>query len=367
MCVRYRSGAATRQACTLLAEPSATLPLEGACPRYVLANAGGKGYYLPEYRGDLLDRLARHRGALSVAEYTSVLYDLRALVRASAVDAAVALDWVRATAGSRDRHLTLASIELASFVQDALVSDADRERFDAFVREVFAPRARALGFSPKAGERDDDQLTRRALLRFAAASDVRLAAEARRLARAWIADRRALDAGLVDAVLPVAARSGDAALFDAMLAEARTTGDRLDRRNLIVALMSFGDPVLAKRGLGLLLDASFDIRELSNALWTTHYVAPPRRDVHEFVKANFDALAQRVQRDTPGGWPTYADRLCSDADRADVETFWRDRIAGYAGGARTLGQSLEAIELCTRLRAAQGGSVAQYLERYRNR
>ena len=34
---------------------------QGACPRYVFANAGGKGYYLPEYRGDLLDRLARNR------------------------------------------------------------------------------------------------------------------------------------------------------------------------------------------------------------------------------------------------------------------------------------------------------------------
>ena len=81
-CVRYRSGATTKQVCTLLSDASATLPLSGACPRYVFANAGGKGYYLPDYRGDLLDRLARNRASLSVAEYTSVLYDLRSLVRA---------------------------------------------------------------------------------------------------------------------------------------------------------------------------------------------------------------------------------------------------------------------------------------------
>jgi len=364
MCVRYRSGAITKQLCTLLADASATLPLAGACPRYVFANAGGKGYYLPEYRGDLLERLARNRATLSVPEYTSVLYDLRALVRAGAVDAGVALEWVRATTGSRDRHVTLASIELASFVRDALVSDADRKRFDSLVGEVFVPRARALGFSPKAHEHDDDQLMRRALLRFAAASDPKLAAEARRLAIAWIADRRALDSGLVDTVLPVAAQTGDVPLFEAMLAEARTTADRLDRRNLLVALMSFGDPVLASRGLNLLLDPAFDIREASNALRTSHRGAQPRRDVHEFIKANFEALTQRVQRDTPGGWPVYAERLCSDADRADVEAFWRDRIANYAGGARTLSQTLESIELCTRLRAAQGGSVTAYLQRY---
>ena len=63
------------------------------------------------------------------------------------------------------------------------------------------------------------------------------------------------------------------------------------------------------------------------------------------------------RRETPGGWPAYAERLCSDADRADVEAFWRDRIASYAGGARTLAKTLESIELCTRLRAAQGGGV----------
>jgi cytosol alanyl aminopeptidase len=364
VCVRYRSGATTKQVCTLLTQAAATLPLAGSCPRYVFANAGGKGYYLPDYRGDLLDRLARNRAALSVAEYTSVLYDLRSLVRAGAVDAAVALEWVRATAPSRDRHVTLASIGLASFVRDALASDDHRKRFDGFVREVFVPRARALGFSSKANEHDDDQLLRRSLLRFAAPSDSGLVAQARRLALAWIADRRALDSGLVDTVLPVAARSGDAALFDAMLAEARSTSDRLDRRNLLVAMMSFGDAALAKRGLSLLLDPAFDIREASNALRISHDMAPPRRDVHDFIKASFDAFGQRVQRDTPGSWPSYAERLCSDADRADLEGFWRDRIAAYAGGTRTLVKSLESIELCTRLRAAQGGSVAAYLRRY---
>ena len=191
-----------------------------------------------------------------------------------------------------------------------------------------------------------------------------LAAEARRLALAWVADRRALDAGLVDAVLPVAAWTGDAALFDALLAEARTTGDRLDRRNLVVALMSFRDPVLAERGLKLLLDPAFDMRELNEALRTSERIGQPRRDVHEFIKTNFDAFSRRVQRDSPGAWPSYAERLCSDADRADVEAFWRERIAGYAGGARTLTQALESIELCTRLRAAQGGSVAAFLKRY---
>ena len=202
---------------------------------------------------------------------------------------------------------------------------------------------------------------RRALLQFVAPKDPQLAAEARRLARAWIGDRSAIDPGLVDAVLVVAARTGDATLFDALLAEAKTTPDRLDRRNLTVALLAFTEPSLARKGMGILLDPDFDIRESGTALWNSFWSSSTRRETHEFIVTNFDALANRVSRDAPGGWPHYASGLCSDADRADVAAFWKDRAAKYAGGERELAQALESIQLCTRLRSKYGNEVAAFL------
>jgi hypothetical protein len=217
---------------------------------------------------------------------------------------------------------------------------------------------------PRRNESDDDQLVRRSLIRFAAPEDPKLAAEARRLAMAWIADRQAVDPGMVDSVLLIAAETGDAATFDALLAEAKATSDSLDRRNLMVALLSFTDPVLARRGLGIMLDPSFDIRESGTALYFSNKSIPPRRETHAFIAANFEALAKRVARDTPAYWPAYAAGLCNESDRADVETFWRDRIAKYEGGERTLKQALEQIHLCTVLRAAQGQAVAAFLAKH---
>ena len=81
VCVRYGDRAASRDACTLLAEKSATLALQGSCPKFVMANAGGRGYYVADYRDDLLVRLEANRIALSPPEYAGLLYDLRALVR----------------------------------------------------------------------------------------------------------------------------------------------------------------------------------------------------------------------------------------------------------------------------------------------
>jgi alanyl aminopeptidase len=91
VCVRYGTRASSREACTLMAEAAKAIPLAGACPAFVFANAGGRGYYVPEYREGLLDKLAGHRSALSVAEYASLLHDLMALMRAGAVDAAQAM------------------------------------------------------------------------------------------------------------------------------------------------------------------------------------------------------------------------------------------------------------------------------------
>ena len=57
------------------------------------------------YHAGLLARLAADRNALSPSEYASLLYDMRALVRAGSLSGAQALEWVRAAGRSRDRHV----------------------------------------------------------------------------------------------------------------------------------------------------------------------------------------------------------------------------------------------------------------------
>src|SRR5207247_7771896 len=130
-----------------MTESKATIALEGACPAYVFANAGGRGYYLPDYRGDLLAKLAAHRSALTVAEYASLVGDIRALVRAGSMSASQAIEWMRMAGRAHDRHIVLASIELGEFLRDTLVTDANHPKFSAVIRETFGPRPKALAFA----------------------------------------------------------------------------------------------------------------------------------------------------------------------------------------------------------------------------
>jgi alanyl aminopeptidase len=346
VCLRYGSA----RTCTLMTDASATVPLAGGCPAFLFANAGGRGYYVPDYRGDLLARLAAHREALSPTEYASLLDDLRPLVRSGAVTGAEAMQWVRLGATARDRHVVGAALDLAVFARNTLVRDEDRPRYSAFVREVFGPRTRSLGFSPKPGESDDDQLLRRALLGVVAPEDPELAAEARRLALAWIDDRRAVDPGLVDVVLITAGTTGDAATVDALYAAAKATQDRVDRRALMMALFSVGDPALARKAMGILLDPAFDNRESWSALWRAHFWNPGRRATHDYLVANFDALAKTVGPESPGSWPEYAAGLCSEKDAADVAAFWTARVKNYAAVERQLAATVDEIRVCAAVR-----------------
>ncbi len=347
VCMRYGKVST----CTLLTETSATVPLEGACPAFVFANAGGRGYYVPDYGGALLASLAAHRGALSAAEYASLLDDLRPLLRAGAVTAVQAMQWVRLGAQSRDRHIVIAALDLAEFVRNTIVGDDERPRYSAFVRQVFGPRTLALGFAPKPGESDDDRLVRRALLRVVAPEDPRLSAEARRLALAWIKDRHAIDPGVVDVVLITAGKTSDAALLDALYAEAKTTGDRVDRRTLMMAVFSVDDPALAPKGMAILLDPAFDNRESWSALWRARSWNPGRRATHDYIVTNFEALARSVGPESPGSWPEYAQGLCSERDAADVAAFWKARVKNYAAVERQLTQTVDTIRVCAAVRA----------------
>jgi len=151
------------------------------------------------------------------------------------------------------------------------------------------------------------------------------------------------------------------------MGELRTRSDALDRRSLMVALLSFRDPALEQRALRMLLDPTIDVRDATTALSLAINLSPPSRAPYDFITAHFDALAARVDRDAPGSWPGYAAALCSVTDRTAVGAFWRPRVARYEGAARNLAEALESIDACVRLREREHGRVDAYLARFGSR
>jgi alanyl aminopeptidase len=365
VCARTGDPGATTT-CTILAEPSGTLPLPGACPARVLANAG-EGYYRVLYKGSLLGKVLADGGRhLSPAERVATLSDVGALARGLDVPMAAALALVPAFANDPDRNVLGVVQGIAATPADLLVTNEMRPRYASFVRDVFGARARALGWKPKPGEDEDTQLLREELVPFVAAEgeDPVLAAEAFGLAKSWLKDRSAVDAAMVSAVLGVAARYGDAALFQAFAAEARKTTDRRERTAILEALGGFRDPPLVSAALALTLSTDLDARETIVILREETRHGETRPQAWEFLKANFDRLVERLPRETPANFPWLAARFGDLQHRKEAETFFQQRMTNYLGGPHNLAEALEWIDLRVAFRAAQQESVDEFLRQY---
>jgi cytosol alanyl aminopeptidase len=370
VCVRYGAGSSSERSCSLLTTEQARWPLSSAqgCPAWVLGNAGELGYYAAAYDGDLLEKLLASGGPqLTLPERVGVLRDLATLAHAGQVSWAKALAFVPEFAGDGNPHIVSAAVRIASGVQDHLVPDDRRINYERFIRRFFGPRARQLGWNPKPGEDEETELLRPILLRFVARAgkDPELLSEARRLALAWLDDPKAIAPDSRGSVLALAAEEGgDRALFDRFRAKARSLSDRQDRNRLLWALGRFHDPALEKEALQILLTDEFDIRESLAILWAALGHPRTRDGAWQFFKANFDALVSRMPEEMRTTLPTVGRDFCDAAHRADVETFFQERIRKLEGAQRPLAETLEAIDQCTALKADQQGVVSEFLSKY---
>ncbi|HVT60125.1 MAG TPA: M1 family metallopeptidase [Thermoanaerobaculia bacterium] len=371
VCVRWGNQTAPSRVCTLLAAESAELPLPvgtggsgSSCPEWVLGNAGGLGYYRVHYRGNLLARLLGGGAqALTLPERVGALHDAAALADSGDLSMREALALVPVYAHDPSRHVVEATVALAVRIRDHLVPERLLPSYARFVEQTFGEQARALGFTPHPGEREETMLLRDALVGFVAENgdDAALLAEAGILARKWVAERTSVSPETAAAVLRLAALHGGQALFDLYHAEAKKTANRRERSMLLAALGSFQDPAIARQALAVVLTDEFDPREAMTILnlWSSR--APMQQMRYEFVKRHFDTLAAKLPRDYPASFPNFARRFCDEEHRADAEAFFKDSIAKFTGGPRTLAKALEEISLCSAFKSAQQQGVEQFL------
>ncbi|MBL8112650.1 MAG: ERAP1-like C-terminal domain-containing protein [Acidobacteria bacterium] len=355
--------------CTVLTQPTGEIALGSACPARVVVNEGGAGYFRVAYPADLRNRLVKGGAtALSTPERLSLLQDAAALAETGDVPRADALRLVPVFAGDQSRLVVAAAAGIADSIDLNLVPDALRPNYARFIQKSFGEKARSLGFAPKAGakESEDLKLLRADVVPLVArlGSDRALSGEAGRLARAWLTDRSAVDPNMLGSVLNAAARSGDRALFDRFLAETKTTKERRDRRRLLPALTLFPDSTLVSQALALTLDEALDPRESLSTLITASRQRETREAALGFVEKNFDALAARLPRDVPANFPYVASTFCDEAHRTRVATYFKDRSPKYTGGPRILEQTLEGIALCAAARRDQQSGVEAFLSGY---
>ncbi len=367
VCVRYGDGkGAAGRACTLLTAANARMPIETkACPTFLLANAGGAGYYRAKYDKLQIDAIFRARAALEDAELTTLMNDAGALVERNDLALGDALALLPNVAGASDRYLFASAFSVLG-IAGSILGEADRPKYAHYVREMYKKRSQALGWKKKPGESKDDEILR-PLLHGAVAiagQDDELRKEGRALATQWIADRGALDADIVDTALASGARLNDRAFFDLVLKAADAAKDQREKERLYNALGEFDDPELVKRAQAIVLDRARNLHDTIGILWAEFGNRTTRQAALAFLDQNFEELKGRL-RDDESMYLGYMPRsFCDDAAAAKIEAAFTARAAKIPGAPRMLKATVETVKICAAHARAHGAGLTKFLARY---
>lgn len=362
VCASFPGG----KSCTLLDGAKGELPLETkTCPAWVNPNANANGYYRVDYKGDLLKNLFKAGKALSVHERMAIFGDAGALVRAGKLQDGVLLEQVPALVAEGNQHLTGLTAGTVGGLETHLVEAELKPNYKRFIAKTYGAKAKELGWTPKAGEKDETRILRQQIVPLVARDEASpAAAEARKLTEAYISDRKAIDHDLVGSVLWAGSRNGDAALWEKLHDAAKKAQDRKERGHLLGAMGSFRDPKIVEKNFAVAMSDEFDARESFTLVWGASGDPATRQMAYDFVKQNFDKITARMPREWGASLSGIAGGFCDAEHRADAEAFFKDKAPNFRGGPRSLAQTLESISLCTAQKSARQASVSAVLKKY---
>jgi cytosol alanyl aminopeptidase len=361
VCVAFDRDGKRAEACTTLDGASVDLALDAkACPRWVMLNAGGYGYYrsgLPAASYQAVRDLAWK--SLTPVERFTVFTDTSALAFTGQVDVGLPLSLVPLMLAEKHRFAVGGAAGLAERLR-AMVSPGKRPAYDAWIRASFGPMARSLGWAARRADSLDVEATRRTLLELVAwAGDAPVRAGAVTLAKAW----RGVDSAMREVAWGVAADTSPAT-FDTLMEAVVTEPDADVRLDLLGALAQVRDEPRLRAVLALLFDRRIDVREAQRVL-SGGGDDPQRVIVARYFQEHFDPLMKRLPTAGPTGSAARLSalftQLCDAARRDEIIAYVNEHFGNQPDARRVVSQNLERMDQCIAAKASLGPRVEAWL------
>jgi alanyl aminopeptidase len=375
VCVAYDSGGKRAQACTLLDHAAGTLALETrSCPRWMMPNVNGRGYYRTAYSAAQIGALRDDAWPqLSWTERRAVFRDVRDAAATGKLPLQLALSLVPRLLVGNDRFTVAPAIGLPAGLSRMVPVDL-RPRYEAWLRQTFGPGAVKAGVLPRDTDTLDTEVTRGELIRAVAwrGREPRLVADAVKLADHW----RELPQSMRGEVLQIAVDASPV-LFERTLKEVPGETDRNKRQEMLRALASVRDPKRQTIALGLMLDAKLDARETLAMLFGggdggrrggaggVGVETAGLATAQQFFREHQAAIMKSMPQDGTSGPFARLSALFTETCQADqrqaVTDYVKQTFAKLPGGGRTVAQNLEQMDQCIARRALLEPEIRAWL------
>ena len=358
VCVKTAQG----QHCILVAKNGQEIfPGEGTESAVFYANAGEKGYYRVAYTPqDVRAIIAAAESQLTAPERIGFLGDRWALTRAGEGSVGDYLDLAFALKTDSNAQVLDTALNTIEQIRNKIASDDDQRRLDSVIRAQLGPVYAALGQDKKDDSYDQQEIRTELFQALGEAGDPAVLQHARELTDALFEQRKTPEPEVIDASVAIAAAEGDENFYEAMMAVVEgSSKDPGLQTEVLEMLARFRAPALVKRTLEYAVSGNVRNQD-SWVLIAIELSQAKTRDIAwPWVQAHWDQVKAQLTTASGADLISAVGSFCTVEQRDEVKSFFTTHKVDAA--ERTLAKSLDGIDACVRLRAAQEPKLREWL------
>ena len=360
--VCMRTPQATAAKCELLTKKEDTFTIPG-CPAWVLVNAGGTGYYRSGYQPAAVRALAQDaESGMTPLERIILLTDTWAAVRVGLQPVGDYLALGEGLQSERTDAVLGLLFNQLNFIGRDLVTENDRESYQAWVRSLLAPIAKEVGWEAKPGESDSQKNLRANLLQVlgSVGRDPEALAEARKLTERALQTPASVESSLAASAFGLAAQNGDSAFYDRVMANVKSAPTPELYYLNFFTLSSFRDPQLLQRTLDYAISPEVRSQDTLNLLGAVMGNPAGEKLAWNFVRSHWAEVEKAGGPFASAQVVTSTGAFCDAGLRDEVTDFFS--VHRVAAAERSFRQAVESIKNCVDLKAQQSNQLASWLD-----
>lgn len=334
----------------------------GGNPDWVVANAGGHGFYRVRYAPELLRRLTPHvQTELSAVERFNLLNDAWATTQAGLTPLPAYLDVLPLFQADTDHNVWTAILGSCHFLY-RLLEPAMRPALRRYVRDLLMPLAGRLGWTAQAGE---DALIGQfrgellgALGTLGDDSDTQV--HARELYARYKTDREAADPNVLPALVSILAHTGDADVYEEFRCASRTAETPQEEQRYQFALAAFRQPELLQQTLTMTLNGDVRTQNAPYLIRALLMNTDGRELTWKFLQAHWNDMLEKFPEVSIVRMCEGVTALSTPALEAEVRGFFADHPVPHAG--KMMDQHLEKLRVAVACRQREAEHLRTYFE-----